>query len=176
MKKKIAVIGVVALVVSLGLFIYNQIIAKAFRYSTPTEAFSNSSQRDSELTDILEDQDVALLIYKKKDGAYSDHVIAKDSRGWVPMSINYKNRRQISQDNGFIYLKEVQKKNVVQIVTIVEANENLPAISDSMKSTFLSSSYELDSGRKLLYGFLVSEEKFPDDYKIKLGDQEIPIY
>ena len=66
MKKKIAVIGVVALVVSLGLFIYNQIIAKAFRYSTPTEAFSNSSQRDSELTDILEDQDVALLIYKKK--------------------------------------------------------------------------------------------------------------
>lgn len=92
------------------------------------------------------------------------------------MSINYKNRRQISQDNGFIYLKEVQKKNVVQIVTIVEANENLPAISDSMKSTFLSSSYELDSGRKLLYGFLVSEEKFPDDYKIKLGDQEIPIY
>lgn len=66
MKKKIAVIGVVALVVSLGLFIYNQIIAKAFRYSTPTEAFSNSSQRDSELTDILEDQDVALLIYKKR--------------------------------------------------------------------------------------------------------------
>ena len=176
MKKKIAVIGVVILVISLGNFIYNQIITKAFRYSTPTEAFSNSSQRDAKLMDILEDQEVALLIYKRKDGTYSDHIIAKDSRGWTPLSINYTNRRRISQDNSFIYLKEVNEKAAVQIVTIVESNEDLPVISDSVQSTFLSSSYELDSGRKLLYGFLVLEEKFPDNYKVKLGNQEIAIY
>ena len=176
MKKKIATVGALVLAVSLSLFIYNEIIAKSFRYSTPLEAFEKSGPRNAEVVDILEDQEVALLIYKRKDGAYSDQVIAKDSRGWTPLSMNYKNKRQISQNNGFIYLKEVQGKNIVLIVTTVETDENFPVISDSINSEFLYSSYKLDNGRKLLYGFLVSEEKLPEDYRIKLGEQEIEVY
>lgn len=176
MKKRIAIIGVVVLVVGFGFFIYNQIIGKTFRYSTPTEAFVNSNLRNAELMDILEDKDVALLIYKRKDGAFSDQVIAKDTLGWTPLSMNYKNRGKKSLDNGFIYYKEVQGKYVVQIVAKVEAGEGFPAVSDNLDSEFLSSSYELGSEKKLFYGFFVSDEKIPDNYKIFLGDQEIVIF
>ena len=174
MKNKIVVISAVVLVVSLGYFFYNQVVAKAFRYATPMESFSKSGQRGSELVDILEEKDVALIIYKKKNGAYSSHIVAKDSRGWTPLSVNYRNRQEIMQKDVIINVKEVQKKIVVQIVDIAGADEDIPIISDSVKSTFLSRSYEFDGGVKLFYAFLVLEE-LPDDYRIKLGDQEIAV-
>lgn len=176
MKKKIALIATMVLVVGFGIFSYEKFVGEVFRYSTPKEAFSDSSQRDSELVDIVEDQGVALLIYKNKEGSYSDHILAKDSRGWTSLFINYKNRKQILQDNGFVYLKEVQGKNVVQIVLVVKADEELPTISDSQKSSFFTSSYPLEDGGKIFYGFLVLGEKIPDDYKIKLGDRQVTVY
>ena len=92
------------------------------------------------------------------------------------MSINYKSSREIFEDNGFIYLKEVDGKYVVQVVLLINPNETLPEISDSINSDFLLSSFEFDDKRKLLYGFLVSEDKFPDNYKIMIGSKEISIY
>lgn len=176
MKKKIAVTCIVFLAISFSFFFYKQIISKTFRYQTPAEVFSNSNQSNSELIDILEEKDVALLIYKNKNGTYSDHITAKDSDGWTPLSINYKSSREIFEDNGFIYLKEVDGKYVVQVVLLINPNETLPEISDSINSDFLLSSFEFDDKRKLLYGFLVSEDKFPDNYKIMIGSKEISIY
>lgn len=174
-KKKILVVCTVALAISLIAFVYQQIIVKAFRYSTPEEAFSHSRQRDCELMDILKDRDVALQIYKQKDGTYSDSIITKDSRGWTPLSSDHKNKRQTLQDNGFVYQKEVQGKTVIQVVIIVKADEDLPTISDNIRSVFLSGSYELADGEKLLYGFSVSQKELPDNYRIKLGNRETVI-
>lgn len=173
MKKKLVfIIVALLLAINLGAVVYHEGIAKSFRYATPAEAFEKSSPRNSEMVDIVEDKDVALVVYKRKDGAYSESVTAKDSRGWTPLSVNYKNKRQITQDDGFFYLKEVQGKNVVLIVTALEAGENLPNISDNVNSAFHVNAYECDSGRKILYGFLVSEEQLPDDYKIIMGNDE----
>lgn len=174
MKKKIVFItAVVILAVSFGLFAYKTFVAGLFRYTTPTEAFFHSCPRGSELIDIIEDQDVALVIYKNKEGSYSDRILAKDARGWTPLSVNYKKWKQVQQDNGFVYLKEVQGKNVVQIVLVIKAGEEAPVISDSQGSAFFSGTYPLEDGGKILYGFLVLGEKVPDDYRVKLGDQEV---
>ena len=176
MKKKIAIVSALVLAVSLSLFIYNEIIAKSFRYSTPLEVFEKSSPRNSEIIDILEDKDIAMIVFKKNNGASSIHITAKDSRGWTPLSVNYKNKRNLPLSDGFINVKDKKKKSIVDVRFVVDVNSNIPTISDSLNSTFLVGTYEYDSGRKLVYGFLVSEEKFPDNYRIKLGDQEVAIY
>lgn len=176
MKKKIATVGALVLAVSLSLFIYNEIIAKSFRYSTPLEAFEKSGPRNSEIVDVLEDKDIAMIVFKKANGASSIHITAKDSRGWTPLSVSYKNKRNLSLSNGFINIKDINGKSIVDVRFVIDVNSNIPTISDSLNSTFLVGTYEYDSGRKLVYGFLVSEEKFPEDYRIKLGEQEIEVY
>ena len=176
MKKKIAVLSTLVLTVCLSMFIYNEIIAKLFRYSTPLEAFEKSSPRNSQIIEILEDKDVAMVVFKKANGASSIHITAKDNHGWTPLSVSYQNKRKLSLSNGFINIKDINEKSVVDVRLVIDINSNIPMISDSLNSTFLVGRYEYDSGKKLVYGFLVSEEGFSDDYRIKIGEQEIPIY
>lgn len=175
MKKKLAIIGSLVLIISLSIFIYNEIIAKSFRYQTPEESFEKSSSHKSELVEILEENDIALVIYKNEKGVYSDHVIVKDNRGWSPLTVNYKNKKVVSRKEGFFYVKEIENKYVVEIVTIRESAEDIPSIGDNLYSEFVIRSYETNTGRRLVYGFLVTSDKISEGYSILLDGQEIPI-
>ena len=173
MKKKIAIVSTLVLAVSLSLFIYNEIIAKSFRYQTPEESFEKSSSH--KLVEILEENDIALVIYKNEKGVYSDHVIVKDNRGWSPLTVNYRNKKVVSRKEGFFYVKEIENKYVVEIVTIRESAEDIPSIGDNLYSEFVIRSYETNTGRRLVYGFLVTSDKISEGYSILLDGQEIPI-
>ncbi len=172
MKKKFAIIGIVILTISFGIFVYNKVIVNSFRYPTIKDAFYSSCPPDSTLIGTMEDKDVALLIYENDDGTYSDDISAKDTRGWSPISIKYKIINQTTLDNGFIYLKEVNEKYIVQVV-ITAKNDDISSISDNLDSTFMSKTYELDNDKNIVYGFLVTEENFANDYTIMVGEQEI---
>lgn len=173
MKKKISLIVALILLISLGYFMYKGVIVNSFRYSTPEEAFQKSSPQGSELVDILEDKDIALLIYKKSNGVFSDTIIRKDQRGWPPISVVYHPQSDILSSCGFVYSWNIKNKYVVEVVSSIKKNSQPPIITDSLKSEFLLGVYESSNDEKLVYGFLVSEEKFPDDYKVIIGEEEI---
>lgn len=174
-KKNIILICIIFFIATLGFFIYDQYISKSLRYSSPSESFEHSSPRGTKLVEILECDNTALLIYEQ-NGTFSAKVIAEDNRGWTPMSLEYRNKRKVTLDSGFIYVKEVENKIAVQVITIVEGNKGIPAISDNINSSFLLRSYNLDSGRCLVYGFLVSNDVLPKDYKIMIDNLEISVY
>lgn len=172
--KKRFLTGIIILFIVLTPLLYNNIFNEFVRFSTPKEAFLKSEQRNTELVNILEDNDIALLIYKE-NGTYSNSIIEKDSRGWTSLSIHYNNKKEIMYDKGFIYIKEIQGKFVIQTVTTIEKNEGVPTITDTENSEFLLELCELSNGRKILYGFSVFNENFQDGYMIKIGEETISI-
>lgn len=178
MKRVIGVISVILLIISFSSFIYNSFISPMFRYQTPAESFEKSCPRNSKLIDIIEDENLALLIYLEKDGAFCEEIIIKDNRGWTPMSTNMKfnNIKEIYLNDQFIFLKQIDDRYVVEISILADINENIGVISDSIGSTFITKTYELNSNRKIIYGLLVLDESFPDEYKIFLGDEEIEVF
>lgn len=179
MKKNIKVIistiAVIILIISAGYYVYTEIIAKSFRYESPTESFEKTGPKEAELLDILEDKDVALVTYRRKDGVLSYKLIAKDNRGWAPMTVNYRNMHHRMNKIGFSDIKKVEDKYVV-IISASSLSDGILPITDSLGSAFYIKTYDANGGGKVTYGFLVSEEEFPKDYKVIIGDEEIAMY
>ena len=176
MKKKIAIVSIIVLIIGSAFLIYNQVIEKSFRYQTAKESFEKSGPRNSELVEILEEKSIALVIYKRNDGVYSDHIIAQDDRGWSPLTVNFRDKKMVSNKEGFFYVKEIQNKYVVEIVTVIESTEDIPVIVDNLNSEFVIRYYEMDTGRKLVYGFLVTDEELSKGYSIILDGQKVSIF
>lgn len=173
MKKKIIVVAICVLVLGLGIYTYKEIIVKSFRYSTAIEAYEKSCPSGAELLDIVESHDIAMIIYRRKDGVLSDHIIAKDDRGWSTLYVTLNNAKNRMTDNGFFYIKEIQGKSVVHFLTSTEQNSPIPSVSDSLNSIFTLKSFDANGGGKVVYGFLVIEGALPDGYSILLDDTEI---
>lgn len=172
----ISSIAVLILVISAGYYVYTEIVAKSFRYDSPTESFEKTGPKKAELLDIFEDKDVALVTFRKKDGVLSYQVVAKDNRGWTPMTVVYWDKRHIVKSKNIFNINEVQGKYVV-IAMIGDINgKPVPFITDSLESIFFIGTYDTNGGGKLSYAFLVSEEAFPEDYTIIVGDEEIAMY
>lgn len=172
MKKRIAIIASLVLIVSLCYFGYN-ITIKSIRYATPIQSFEKSCPANSVLVDTLEDNGIAMLIYKKRNGASATHIISQNQNGWTSVLTDYKNIKQVMQDDGFINYKIVEGKYVIDIQLVVDDDKE---ICDSLNSSILTGLYNLDSGRKLFCALLVTHEKLPDDYRIFFDNQEISIY
>ena len=82
----------------------------------------------------------------------------------------------VSNKEGFFYVKEIQNKYVVEIVTVIESTEDIPVIVDNLNSEFVIRYYEMDTGRKLVYGFLVTDEELSKGYSIILDGQKVSIF
>ena len=65
MRIKITISSLLILAIGLGTFLFTKIIPSTYRYSSPKETFNNSGRHGYKLVDVLEEKDVALLIYKK---------------------------------------------------------------------------------------------------------------
>ena len=178
MKKQILIISICAciLAIVLGTTIYNEVIAKSFRYSTPEESFEKSSPHNTELVDIIESDNIALVLYKNKEGTFFERFIAKDERGWTPLSVSYPDKKEKMEDDVFYEIKVIQNKNIIRVETIIEKDHDIPIITDSLDSKFINRSYELVSGRILVVGLLVIENQFPDHYNVIVKDKVITIY
>ena len=173
MKKRIllSIAVIVVLFVSLGFFVYNEIIRNVFRYTTPEDSFTNSCPRGASLIDILECHNIAMIVYETKDGVASCSIISKEKRGWTPLSLSYIDQKNILVENGFVNKKEISGKFVIDIELVIE--QDIPSISDNLNSEIETGSSKLASGKKLVYGLLVSEVDFPDNYELIIGDQKV---
>lgn len=171
MKKNIVAIGIVLVVVSLLAVFYNQVIAKSFRYDTPAESFFHSREWGDTLVHVLEEKDVAMVISCNREGENASYIIAKDNRGWEPLSVTYSNKREVPLENGVAQIKDVQGKNVVRAVVITQADATL-VISDSMNSAFSTYQHTSKSGMKIWYALLVLEQELPEDYEVKIEQKQ----
>lgn len=177
MKKKTVIMIIVAVIIFLVPTVYNKVINSVIRYETPEESFEKSSPRGNELIEVLEDKGIALLIYKENDYELWNKIIAKDSRGWSPLTLEYKSKKSKITEKGFVDLREINGKYVVDVMTSTEDKENITGIiSDSLNSEFMIYSYEFGENKITISGLLVSEEKFPDDYKVIIDGLEVPLY
>ncbi|MBE6904627.1 MAG: hypothetical protein E7480_08505 [Ruminococcaceae bacterium] len=173
MKKIVIIIFILAFVVSVSFFIYNEIVADAFRYSTPEEAFEKSKPYNARLVDVFEDFNVAMLVYKRSDGAFSDHIIFKEERGWTSLKVTFARKQFHALTDGFVDAKTIQGKTIVTFRFLLAKEEQIPTISDSLNTSFNSGSYEANSGRILVCGFGVLQQDFTDDYTLYIGEQKI---
>lgn len=177
MKKQTIVMIIALVIICLAPTIRNKIMNSVIRYETPEESLKKSGPRGADLVDVFEDKGIALVIWKEKDGVFSDEIIAKDNRGWTTLTVTYKDYKKTRFDNGFVCIKEIKGKYVVEVMIIVREDEGVPnSIVDNLESKFILNSYTIQSGGKIVYGLLVSEEKFPDDYKVIIDGLEVPLY
>lgn len=175
--KKQKIIMIIALIaICLSPTIKGKIVNSVFRYETPQEAFEKSGPRRNELVAVLEDNGVALLIYKKNGYEFYNKIIAKDSRGWAPLSLEYKSKKDKMTEKGFVDLLKINGKYVVHIMTGAKNGENISdMIYDNLGSEFLIHINEFPSGELSISALLVLDE-IPDDYKVIIDDLEISMY
>lgn len=173
MKKKVPAIIAVFLVIGVGYFFLTRYIPAIFRYQTPEESFQKNAPSDWSLIEIQEDQDVALILYQDENSTFSSKIIAKDSRGWTSIYAPQKTKKTVPIDRGFLYIQEIQGKQIVKIVAFEDADTEIPAISDSAESNFSTVICEVASGRIFHHSFAVINPPITEDYYIIIGTQKI---
>ena len=173
MKRIVIIISILVFIVSAIYFIYNEIIVDTFRYPSPEEAFEKSKPYNASLVDVFEDSDVAMLVYKRQDGAFSDHIIFKEARGWTSLEVTLARKQFHALTDGFVDTKTIQDKTIVTFRFLLAHENKIPTISDSLNTSFKIGSYESNSGRILVCGFGVLQQDVTDDYTVYIGEQEI---
>lgn len=146
------------------------------RYETPEESFEKSAPRGTELVEILEDNGIALVIYKKNNGEFTTEIISQNQKGWSPIHMEYNYKKSKITDKGVVYLSIIDEKYVVHVSTLVKKEDNFEnIIYDSLDSKFILCSYEFGD-MVSVEGLLVIEGAFPDDYKVTIDGLEISLY
>lgn len=170
--KIFVILGAIFILSDIGILIYKQ-IAKTIRYDTPEESFEKSAPYGSELVNILEVDDFALVVYKNRKDAYSDKIISNDGNGWDSFLKSHKQIKSIMDEVGFIDVIKINNKYIV--VLSLASNDSDSKISDSINSEFMFDSYDISGGRNLLYAISVIGEEFPEDYTISINNREISV-
>ena len=175
MKKKVILISIsiFIFIVSASYLIYNEIVVDALRYSSPEEAFEKSKPYDASLVDVFEDSDVAMIVYKRSDGAFSDHIIFKEDRGWSSLKVTPTRKQFHALTDGFIDTKTIQGKTIITFRFLLAQDNQKPAVSDSFNTPFVVSSYKSNSGRIFVCGFGVLQQDFANDYTIYIGEEKV---
>lgn len=177
MKKKTVIMILAAVIVFLVPTIYSKVINTALRYETPEESFKKSGPKGSELVNVLEDNGVALVVYKKIDGVVTMEMIFQSQRGWEPLNMEYSYKKSKMTDKGVVYLSIINGKYIVHVSTMIKNVDTSEfTICDNMGSQFMTCSYEFGDDVISVEGLLVSEEKLPDDYKVIIDGLEVPLY
>lgn len=166
------ILGAIFILSDIGVLIYKQ-IAKTIRYDTPAESFEKSAPFGSELADILEVDNFALVSYKTRKNAYSYKIISNDGNGWDSFLKSYEEVKHIMDDAGFIDVIKIDNKYIIMLRLV---GEDSYVVGDSIESEFMSVSYDISDiagDRSLLYAFSVIGEELPENYTISIDDREI---
>ena len=168
------ILGAIFILSDIGVLIYKQ-IAKTIRYDTPAESFEKSAPFGSELIDILEVDDFALVVYKKRNNASTFQVIAENDSKWDSMTVEYKNIKQLKAQNSIADIKYIDGKYIIILTVLCEENESVQ-VRDSLNTEFNMISYD-SAGDKYLSFFLgVVAEDSIQDYKIWVNNEELTVF
>ena len=157
-------------------FIANTLIAR-IKYDSPQESFAKSASRGSEL---VEQDDVALIIYKKSKNILTNTVadIYKTEKGWTSLKLYPKNLYNKSIDTGselggIVFIDEIFEGYCVYGWLTDDENVNY-SISDSISSDFSVCTDDKIQNLKSTY-FVTKLDYLPDDYYILINDEKIYI-
>ena len=173
MKKRI-VIAVIVFIVFFTLVDVGGLLYNAFRrYDTPEECF-RWNHWGLEPVEVLQENDIALVVYPENPYFFSAELYQKDWRGWSKASYESKNVKSIDIEtaNGFILVDEQNEKTIIWVMLDIENTSSI-VLSDNLNSTFLSTVQYGKDGSTWFHALLVLEEPLPEDYKVWIGDEEL---
>ena len=168
------VLGAVFILSDMGVLIYKQ-IAKTIRYDTPVESFEKSSPFGSELIDILEVDNFALVVYKKRNNASTFQVIAENDSKWDSMVVEYKNIKLLKAKNSIVDITYIDGKYIIILTVISEENESVQ-VRDSLNTEFNMISYDSAEDKYLSFFLGVVAEDSIQDYKIWINNEELTVF
>ena len=139
------------------------------KYDTIQEAFEMTVPEDTEFLGAIEDNGIALVNYRQKNGTVTTVLFCNSGDGWQKSHVDVINLVSIS-NSGFIDIHKISDKYVVAIML---AEDTVPSITDSLGSKFLTKTYITSFQRVGFSALLVSETPFPSDYTIYINDTPI---
>ena len=169
----LGIIGGVIFLLSFGNFVYGN-LRKSFKYSTPLESFEKSVSVESELIDIIEMNDIAIVVYKEKGGISTYQVIAQNDGGWDSILHNQKNVKHLMTEYGVIDIIQLHNQYVIAVtMQVLDGKE--PSISDNQNSEFTLVTGNSSSDSSIYYGFAILTDIIPDNYAIWIDSTEIAV-
>ena len=169
-KKKAYIVSVVIVIIaSVSIAIICNVVANNRRYSSSLEAFEKGAPKGSELVEILEDKDVAMIKYKESAHKYATRFIYKDDKGWTQMDYNGIKEKSYQLPGGVhVIIGKTENKSIVEVFPAEGAFSEPLTISDNKNSNFV-----ISDNSAFTCGFTVFDGDLPDDYKLYVGNQEI---
>lgn len=169
-KKLIFIIAVLAII----FVIQFAFTGKVKEFSSIEEACLDVSNDSNAILDVLEQEGVALIIYKNPTQVLSVKPIFKDDMIW---SFSSKKERSHIFKNGFVYEGHHQNKVYLYFVISLPQKYDELNVVDNMESEIIYNVYDV-SGQKLLCGLSTLNNPIEQDYQlmVEVDLQEYTVY
>ncbi len=164
-RKWILLIGLILLlmIVSIGV---REVRFHLYRYDSPAEALADSEEHDSQLVDVLQREDIALVVYQNDAGTFGTEFVFRDARGWTPMMHRYLFDRTRLFGYGRARQIYVDGRYAVDFIVMSEQALKVSSITDEAGTDYVFGQYATKYGQSILIGFAVTQKEFPDPYTL----------